>query len=129
MLFVVASTDTARAAAPHRLPRESRGLLVRWFRAMRCRLPRTSSLLARLRLLFVGIALASLAGMVPLLAVTGMPFVTRVGAESIVGGLGIYWIWGMRRGGFPTIADGAHDHPARARSWTAGGRRGNRDQG
>ena len=66
-----------------------------------------AALLAQAERLRTPLRTATMQTLIGLLAVTGMPFVTRVGAESIVGGLGIYWIWGMRRGGFPTIAEPA----------------------
>jgi len=65
------------------------------------------SLLARLRVLCLGFALATVVQLIPMLiSGTGSP-VARAGAIVLALGLGGYWIWGSRRTDFPRAAEPA----------------------
>lgn len=76
-----------------------------WRLAALARLRSSSRLLTRLRLVCLSLALASLVGMVPMLLDSGQPPVMRLFAVGLAAGLGLYWVLGFRRGGFPLAGE------------------------
>src|SRR5437870_4064704 len=71
--------------------------------ASRSRIP--ASPLARIRLLFVVLAVASAIAMVPALLETGRPLPVRLAAALGALGLAAHWVAGCRRGAFPVAGE------------------------
>jgi diguanylate cyclase (GGDEF)-like protein/PAS domain S-box-containing protein len=66
-----------------------------------------SSLLARVRLICLVLAVLGIVQIVPALIGAHQASIVRAGAVALAVALGGYWVWGFKRGDFPLIAEPA----------------------
>jgi diguanylate cyclase (GGDEF)-like protein/PAS domain S-box-containing protein len=66
-----------------------------------------SSLLARVRLICLVLAIAGIVQIIPAILGAHQPPMVRAGAVALAVGLACYWVWGFKHGDFPLIAEPA----------------------